>query len=370
MLNIAGKYNTALVIVDDIDESTRSQIQRMVDDPSFAGSPIRIMPDCHAGAGACIGFTMPMNDCIIPSIVGVDIGCGMLSAKFDIEDFDIPAFDRYVKETIPAGFAIRKKAFLPGFVFPDAVTERLGADHERALLSIGTLGGGNHFIEAGYGSDGKLWLTVHTGSRNLGLKIANFHQEKAKELCVSRGEDRTRIPFLYVHSPEGQAYLEDQIFASLYANTNRLVVMTLLSEFFKKAPVDMKLSVHNFIDNDGMIRKGATPARQGHPVIIPFNMRDGIAICIGKGNDEYNCSAPHGAGRILSRAKAKATLDATAFKEEMKRAGVYTTTATEATLDEAPGAYKDKETILENIKDTVCISEWVKPVYNFKACGE
>jgi RNA-splicing ligase RtcB len=369
MQTIKGKYNQANVMIDTLDETTRSQIQGFVNNPSFHGSYIAIMPDCHAGAGSCIGFTMQMNDRIIPDVVGVDIGCGMLSRKFDIESFDIPAFDTFIKENIPSGFAINDKIFQGVDFFTDTV-KKIGMDEGRALRSVGTLGGGNHFIEAGYGSDGKLWVTIHSGSRNFGLQIAKYHGLKAKELCAKWGADTQGIPFLIVASTEGRDYIADQLIGSQYASINRETMLNKLEKFFGVSPVDSIESRHNFIDDTGMIRKGATPAHEGQRVIIPFNMRDGLALCVGKGNKKYNYSAPHGAGRILSRSKAKEMLDVEYFQEDMKQAGVYTTTANAGTLDESPDAYKDMAIILENIKETVDVIEMVKPVYNFKAGGE
>ena len=369
MQTIKGKYNQANVMIDTLDETTRSQIQGFVNNPSFHGSYIAIMPDCHAGAGSCIGFTMQMNDRIIPDVVGVDIGCGMLSAKFNVESFDIPAFDAFIKGNIPSGFCINDKIW-SGKDFYLKTVRKIGMDEGRATRSIGTLGGGNHFIEAGYGDDGKLWVTIHSGSRNFGLQIAKYHGAKAKELCAKWGADTQGIPFLVVDSPEGQDYIADQIIGSMYASINRKTMMEKIEKFFGTSPVDEIESIHNFIDPAGMIRKGATPANEGQRVIIPFNMRDGLALCIGKGNKKYNLSAPHGAGRILSRSKAKAVLDVGFFQEDMKRSGVYTTTANAGSLDESPDAYKDMTVILENIKETVDVIEMVKPVYNFKAGGE
>ena len=367
---IKGKYNNANVMIDEIDESTRSQIQGFVNNPSFAGSYIAIMPDCHAGAGSCIGFTMQMNNRIIPDVVGVDIGCGMLSQKFDVDHLDLPAFDQYIKDNIPSGFAIHDKIW-SGVDFFSDIVKKIGMDESRAFRSIGTLGGGNHFIEAGYGSDGKLWVTIHSGSRNFGLQIAKYHGAKAKELCTKWGADTQGIPFLVVDSPEGQDYIHDQLIGKQYASLNRLVMMSKIESYFKGSSVLDKIeSIHNFIDEGGMIRKGATSAHLGERVIIPFNMRDGLAICVGKGSKKYNESAPHGAGRILSRSKAKAELDVGYFQDDMKHAGVYTTTANASTLDESPDAYKDMNIILENVKETVDIVEMIKPVYNFKAGGE
>ena len=230
MQTIKGAYNQAIVMIDVIDKETRSQIQDFVNNPSFHSSHIAIMPDCHAGAGSCIGFTMQMNDRIIPDVVGVDIGCGMLSCKFDVEEFDIPAFDSFIKENIPSGFSINDKAFSGTDFFIDTV-KKIGMDEGRASRSIGTLGGGNHFIEAGYGSDGKLWVTIHSGSRNFGLQIAKYHRLKAKEFCTKSKADTKGIPFLFVNSPEGKDYISDQLIGSRYASINRETMMNKLEKF-------------------------------------------------------------------------------------------------------------------------------------------
>lgn len=366
---IKGKYNSANVMIDYIDDTTYEQIQGFVNNPSFSGSYIAIMPDCHFGAGSCIGFTMQMNDRIIPDVVGVDIGCGMLSEKFDTESLDVEAFDNFIKANIPSGFSINNNPW-GGADFFSHVVKKIGMDQGRAFRSIGTLGGGNHFIEAGFGADGLLWVTIHSGSRNFGLQISKYHGLMAKKLCDKWGADTQGIPFLLVDSPEGQDYIADQLIGAQYASINRETMMLEIEWFLGKSVIDKIESRHNFIDDTGMIRKGATPAHEGQRVIIPFNMRDGLAICTGKGNKKYNYSAPHGAGRILSRKKAKAMLDVGLFQKDMESAGVYTTTANAGTLDESPNAYKDTAIILENIKETVDVIEMIKPVYNFKAGGE
>jgi len=370
---IKGKYNLAKVMIDEIDIETRNQIQGFCNNPSFTKSQISIMPDCHAGAGSCIGFTMQMNDRIIPDIVGVDIGCGMLSYKFDTRVLDAVSLDNFIKKSIPSGFSIKdnqtfnkiESNFVSDSVIPTCTN--IGMEINRAINSIGTLGGGNHFIEAGYGSDGFLWITIHSGSRNFGLQIAKYHSEIAKELCKKWGSDTQGIPFLLVDSKEGIDYIFDQRIAVEYARLNRLHMMKEITGFLGVRILDSIESVHNFIDNNGMIRKGATPAHKGQKVIIPFNMRDGLAICTGLGNKSWNESAPHGAGRLLSRSKAKETLDAELFAQDMKAHGIWTTTANQATLDESPEAYKDFNIILDCIKETVSVDELIKPIYNFKS---
>ena len=359
-------------MIDQIDDTTRLQIQRMLDHPAFAKTYIAIMPDCHAGKGAVIGFTMKMNDYIIPNIVGVDIGCGVLAARFAVDKIELPAFDRFIKKNIPAGFAIHHKAKVTDDPTLRHWTKVIGMDYAKALRSIGTLGGGNHFIEVGKDSKENTWVTIHSGSRNFGLRVANHFQRKAWETLAQNasGNQEKDLAFLLVESQDGQDYLNAARFAQGYASLNRRTILETISRFFVSKPVETIESVHNFIGDDNIIRKGATPARKGERVIIPFNMRDGLALCTGKGSAEYNYSAPHGAGRILSRTKAKQVLSVDAFAQGMKKAGVYTTTANRDTLDEAPGAYKDKELIIQNICETVAIDDFVKPIYNFKAGKE
>lgn len=366
MQTIKGKFNSAHVLIDDVDDETRRQIRAFCDDPSFQGPYIAIMPDCHVGVGSCIGFTMQMNDRIIPDVVGVDIGCGMLSCKFDLTGIDLPEFDAFIRNNIPSGHSIHAEPYA-GEPFYRETVRHIGIEEERVSRSLGTLGGGNHFIEAGYGKDGRLWVTIHSGSRNFGLQIARYHERVARSRHEAGGAEAQGLPFLYVDSPEGKAYLRDAGIGVRYASLNRELMMKALQRFLRHEPLDRIESRHNFIDEKGMIRKGATPAHEGQRLVIPFNMRDGIAICRGKGNREYNYSAPHGAGRILSRSKAKSTLDLHKFMDEMRKAGVYTTTADRSTLDEAPEAYKDTRLILDNIADTVEVLEFIKPVYNFKA---
>ncbi len=365
MLEIKGTYNTAYVMLDELDEVTKSQIHDFVNDASFSSSRIVIMPDCHAGIGSCIGFTMPMNDRVIPNVIGVDIGCGILSCKFDAKNVDAAAFDQYVKKNVPAGSSVNRRAETDLDFFLE-VAERVGVKEAYARNSVGTLGGGNHFIEIGKGADGYIWVSVHSGSRNLGARVAEYHTKVAVKMAQKSGSG-SGIASLPVHSEAGQSYIHDQQVAVKYAAANRRQVMDKLMHFIDRPVVEQIDSVHNCIDQHGMIRKGATSARLDEKLVIPFNMRDGLAICRGKGRPDWNFSAPHGAGRLMSRTKAKQQLDLKEFKTAMSRAGVYTTTATSATLDEAPGAYKDMEMILRHVGDTVEVLELVKPIYNFKS---
>lgn len=374
MLILKGQYNSAHIMIDEIDETTRQQIQRMLDHPAFANTYIAIMPDCHAGKGAVIGFTMKMNEYIIPNIVGVDIGCGVLAARFPVtlDEIDLPAFDKYIKKNIPAGFAIHRTPKVDDDPTLRHWTKVVGMDYDKALRSIGTLGGGNHFIEAGKDSTGNTWVTIHSGSRHFGLRVATHFQQLARQTLRrnSSAKQEKDLEYLLVDSQDGQDYLHAARYAQAYASLNRQTMLETIARFLGRDPVETIESVHNFIGDDDIIRKGATPARKGERVIIPFNMRDGLALCTGKGSAKYNYSAPHGAGRILSRTKAKQMLSVDEFAQSMKKAGVYTTTANKDTLDEAPDAYKDKELIIQNIRETVEINDFVIPVYNFKAGKE
>jgi len=368
-----GKYNFAHIMIDVIDETTKEQIQGFLNHPAFVNTYIAIMPDCHAGKGAVVGFTMKMNDYIIPNIVGVDIGCGMLSRKFAIDNIDLPKFDEFIKKNIPSGFSINNNiAESTGLYFKDEVQEVCKnislEDYKKALRAIGSLGGGNHFIEIGKDSENNYWVTIHSGSRNFGLKVANYYQSIAKANLKKYfiGNEYKDLEFLLTNEKDGQDYIRDLKVAQKFASLNRWEMMDRITKYLGYSSLQEIESVHNFIGDDNIIRKGATPARENELVIIPFNMRDGLAICKGRGSSIYNYSAPHGAGRILSRTQAKKELSVVTFREQME--GIYTTTATIETIDEAPGAYKDKQTIIDNIKDTVDIIDFVKPVYNFKNC--
>ena len=376
MLTMKGRYNTANIMIDSIDDTTKQQIQGFLNHPAFADTYIAIMPDCHAGKGAVIGFTMKENAHVIPNIIGVDIGCGMLMAKFPIDHIDLVALDAFIKTNIPSGFSIHAQArpVSEAFLTKEVawVCDRISLDFDKTMRAIGSLGGGNHFIEAGFDSQRNLTVTIHSGSRNFGKCVADYYQKEAKSGLEKYflKDAYPDLEFMPMDSPQGQDYLFSMRVAQRFASTNRKEMLLILSHFLKAVPSVIYESVHNFIGDDHIIRKGATSAHEGEKVIIPFNMADGIALCTGKGSAKYNNSAPHGAGRILSRTQAKKVLDASGFAMQMEEAGVYTTTANEATLDEAPGAYKPMNVILENIKETVTVDELIKPIYNFKAGGD
>jgi len=385
MLTLKGKYNSANVMIDDIDDTTKQQIYGFLNHPAFAHTYIAIMPDCHAGAGAVIGFTAKMNDYVIPNVVGVDIGCGVLAIELaDVETIDLTKLDNFIRENIPSGFSIRdpQQKMICGATPNELVaynmrasisdiTLRTNQSFNKVVGSLGTLGGGNHFIEIACTDNGKYWLLIHSGSRNFGLKIAQYHQQQAKSLLkkMFAGADAYKdLEYLPVDNG-GREYLADMMVAQEYAALNRILMGEIITGKFFGLPFATLNSidtVHNYIKpKDRIIRKGAVSAHEGEKLIIPFNMRDGSMLCTGKGNSKWNYSAPHGAGRILSRKKAKATLDIAEFTSEMK--GIFSTSISEDTLDESPMAYKDKDIIINAIEETVTIDAFLKPVYNFKA---
>jgi len=374
MLTMQGRYNTANIMSDEIDDTTKAQIKVFLDHPAFAGEQIAIMPDCHAGKGAVIGFTMKVSRYVIPNVVGVDIGCGMLMAKYPLRNVNLPDLDATIKQVIPSGFAINGRVDADRRTISEVteVSKTICIESEKALRAVGSLGGGNHFIEVGYDREHRLVLTIHSGSRNFGKCVAEFYQRRARAWLEEQGicNNYRDLEFMQVDSAAARDYLHALGVAQRFAATNRREMLRRLSVFLRSEPIETIESVHNFIGDDNIIRKGATPARLGERVILPFNMADGIAVCVGKGSEKFNYSAPHGAGRIMSRSQAKKTLSLPDFTARMKKAGVYTTTATRATLDEAPGAYKTKGTILANIAETVDVVEFIKPVYNFKAGGD
>lgn len=383
MITMKGKYNSANIMIDEIDESTKEQIQEFLNHPAFGDSYIAIMPDCHAGKGTVIGFTMKMNNYIIPNVIGVDIGCGMLSAKLPIKakDINLEKLDEFIKAEIPYGFGINSSYNKSDKYFNTQVKnvcDKIEIDYKKALKAIGSLGGGNHFIELGIDTtpEENIWITIHSGSRNFGLRVANYYQNKAKENLKKYfiRDQYKNLEFLLVNEEDGIGYLYALAIAQRFAFENRIEILTRINNFFNCINEKRIHSIHNYISlsdiGNRIIRKGATSALLDEDVIIPFNMRDGIAICKGKGNPKYNYSAPHGAGRILSRKKAKETLSTVEFQKQMSNAGIYTTTANVDTLDEAPDAYKDMNLILKNIKETVDVQFMIRPIYNFKAGGE
>lgn len=431
MIELNGKYANAYIFADIVDEETYGQLIKVINSPVAEDSRLAIMADCHAGAGCVIGTTMLVKRRVCPNLVGVDIGCGMLTiplGKLDFSQEDFKRFDDCCHK-VPSGFAIHK--VLPNYIWSDYKNpldyfKRLHCyDHltelDRLENSLGTLGGGNHFIELDKDEVGNYYLVIHTGSRNLGKQVCNYYQKLAikssndhskeineliqklkkekKENIINEEVEKLKNSFprifedlAYLEGEIMQQYIDDLRICQDFAHRNRLMIaMQILMNFFEfnsiskwdnldfsyaagknnkficgKGKLKAFETIHNYIDLKNMIlRKGAVSAQKDELLLIPINMRDGSLICKGKGNIDYNYSAPHGAGRLMSRSQAKQQIRLEDYKETMK--GIYTTTVSTSTIDESPFAYKPMESILENIKDTVEIINVIKPIYNFKA---
>ena len=395
MRTVTGKYGTAKIFTDLVEDSAIDQVKTLMDQEFVDGCKVRMMPDIHSGTGCVIGTTMEIKDKICPNLVGVDIGCGMHTTMMPATIFpDFEKLDQVIHEHIPSGFNIRKE---PHHYIRNTHLDELlcrdSVDIERAKLSLGTLGGGNHFIEVDRDDDGRYYLVVHTGSRHLGVEVAEYYQNWAYdslkqnhknrrnyviETLRSQGREReiqkelSNLTFdipkdlAYVGGMLFDSYLHDMKIVQEYAKWNRIAITDVIRTFMNWGIEDDFETIHNYIDIDRMIlRKGAVSANKGELLLIPMNMRDGSLLCRGKGNPDWNYSAPHGAGRIMSRAEAFKSLDIHEFKREMY--GVYSTSVCEETIDESPMAYKPMESIIENIGDTVDILKVIKPVYNFKA---
>lgn len=398
MIQINGKYNTAVCFCETLEEKAAEQIRTVCDQEYFKENKIRIMPDVHAGKGCTIGTTMTIKDKIVPAMVGVDIGCGMETVKLLEKEIDFDKLDKLIRNEIPCGMEIREMPH--PFASEIDLTALRCADQVnlvRAERSIGTLGGGNHFIEVDKNDAGELYLVVHSGSRHIGNEVANYYQEQGKkalwggakwqinetiEKLKAEGrfqEIETTIKSLkkehhieiladlvYVEGKLFEDYIHDMKIIQRFAMLNRKAMVERILTGMNLTSVETFTTIHNYVDTEEMIlRKGAVSAKAGEKLLIPINMRDGSLICIGKGNEEWNCSAPHGAGRLMSRRAAFDKLSMEQFKEEMK--GVYTTCVTKETLDESPMAYKSMDEIVRNIGPTADIIEQIRPVYNFKA---
>lgn len=403
MIELRGKHNNCKVFTDNIDNATIGQLIALMNQSSVAGSQIRIMPDTHAGKGCVIGTTMTIGNKVIPNLVGVDIGCGMAVAELKETRIDLPKLDSVIRKKVPSGFSIRDKVhkFLRNVELEELYCYK-NINVDRAEKSLGTLGGGNHFIEVDTNENGQLYLVVHTGSRNLGKQVAEYYQDlawkglkngnkgelikaKIEELKVAGRQSEIEAEITKIQStvesvPKELAYCDGELFDKYihdmkitqeYAYWNREAILDTIVDEMHLHVVEQWQTIHNYIDTENMIlRKGSVSAQAGEKLIIPINMRDGSLICIGKGNTDWNYSAPHGAGRLMSRSEAKQSITLSEFKKTMKEAGIYSTSVNQSTIDESPMAYKPMQEIIDNIKDTVEIIDIIKPIYNFKAGEE
>lgn len=406
------------IFTDNIEQEAIDQINTLLEQPAFTDCKVRIMPDVHAGAGCVIGFTADLGDKVIPNIVGVDIGCGMFTAELGridtgingktdssianyVTDIDYEKLDNVIRTCIPSGRNVHEEI---NYIFPELKNLRCYnklKNIDWLERSMGTLGGGNHFIEIDEGFEGRKYLVIHTGSRNLGKQVADYYQNLAVELMIGRDKlayERDRLiaeykdqgrsseiqdaikelrntwrkktndipkELCYLTGKYRDDYIYDMKICQRFAKQNRLMIALKIMLSMGWYSIDLFETVHNYIDESNMIRKGAISAKKGEKVLIPINMRDGSLLCVGKGNEDWNCSAPHGAGRIMSRSKARESISMESFRESMT--GVYTTSVCESTIDESPMAYKSMDEIISSIKDTVDIVGILKPVYNFKA---
>ena len=363
MIELKGKYNTANVFTDNLENGAVTQIINLLDQEFVKDSKIRIMPDAHAGAGCTIGTTMTIKDKVVPNLVGVDIGCGMETLILENDFVELEKLDKTIHFNIPSGFSIRKTGHpLVSELNLDRLRCIKNVNINRANLSLGTLGGGNHFIELNKDDEGTLYLVIHTGSRNLGKQAAEYYQKTAAHMLS--GKITKELAFA-----EGELfddYIHDMEIIQHFAELNRKAIADEIVRHMKFKVKESFTTIHNYIELNSMIlRKGAISAQNGERVLIPINMRDGSLICIGKGNPDWNYSAPHGAGRLMSRTVAKSAITLSQFKKSME--GIYSSTVNKSTIDEAPFAYKPIEEILSNIQDTVSVKKIIKPLYNFKA---
>lgn len=365
MITIKGELNTAKVFTDNVESACLDQIRLMASTENFT-NPIRIMPDCHAGKGSVVGFTMPIGDLgVCPNVVGVDIGCGVVAVDIGTEPFDLGALDDFIHENIPSGFKRHETVPKATSDTIECIMLNISAPFNRevAKLSVGTLGGGNHFISIEKSRETNHYhLIVHSGSRHLGVEIAAFYQHIAENSMHNSG---TAKELRSLYSVDKLGYMNDMTWVTTYAKYNRQRIAGTILDFMGRNAIGVVESVHNYIGDDGIIRKGAISALQSECCIIPLNMRDGSLICVGKGNPDWNFSAPHGAGRILSRSKAKKNLSMDDYKNSMN--GVFTTCVNEKTLDESPMVYKDSHEIEELLEPTATVVEHLVPIYNFKA---
>ena len=392
-MELNTKYGEIKIYAKTLEDEALTQIIKMANSPLGEGAHIRIMPDAHAGKGCTIGTTMRITDKVCPNIVGVDIGCGMdlVSTNINFED-RLGELDKVIRKYVPYGQKVHDSFQLDEFYFANLKCWNKLSDAARknALSALGSLGGGNHYIEA-YENGA---LCVHSGSRNLGLQVANYYQKLAEKKFSQKteiiGDILETIPkaereafrqsyaaklketdatvpkeLLWLEGKEMEDYLHDMRFATKFANDNRIMMLTTIVTKIGGKIISSVTSTHNYIDEKNILRKGATNAEKGTRLLIPLNMRDGVLVCIGKGNEDWNNSAPHGAGRLYSRSKAKEIFTIEEYQKSM--AGIYTTCINQSTIDEAPFVYKDSNEIMELIEPTAEIIDHLIPIYNFKS---
>ncbi len=367
MITIEGQYSTAKAFTNDIDDTSFAQIKQLLDLPEYEGAQIRFMPDIHAGAGCVIGTTIIFDDladlCIAPQLVGVDIGCGVLVNKLHVDHIDLHELDATIRKYIPAGFDVHRGTQAPNRTLVGALMDELytpAVDRERAQLSLGTLGGGNHYIELNMDDDGEYYLVIHSGSRNAGKTIADAYIAKAREKSDSS------IP--YLTGKQAEHYLCDMQKMVNFAQYNRSYIAKTICDAMDLPATKICDTIHNYVEqreNHLIIRKGAVSAYADEVFIIPIHMAFGSYLCRGKGAADWNFSAPHGAGRVLSRRQAKKSIDMRDYKEAMK--GVFSTSVNKSTVDESPFAYKGHEQIIGQIEHTAEVLTRLRSIYNFKA---
>ena len=401
---VEGRYNSAKVFTNVLDENCIDQIKGLLDLEAFREVQVRIMPDCHAGSSCVIGFTADLGDKIIPNIVGVDIGCGMLTVELGKIDIDLPRLDQVIHDKVPCGRNVNEGRLMRFTELQDMRCYRELNDTKAIERAIGSLGGGNHFIEIDEDEDGCKYLVIHTGSRQLGKQVAEHYQKIARGLHTGWGplwdkeevikreykasgrrseiQDALKelhrsfhqtapdmpLEYTFLSGKYTDDYLHDMRICQKYADENRKMIARLIIENYGLEPLSEFTTVHNYIDHDSnIIRKGAVSAKEGEVLLIPINMRDGSLLCRGKGNPDWNYSAPHGAGRLFSRGTAFHEFTLEEYERTMREAGIYSTTVDGSTLDECPMAYKGMKDIVDNIAPTAEIIKILKPIYNFKA---
>lgn len=386
------------IFTENIDEKATEQINTLLQLAPFKNAKVRIMPDVHAGAGCVIGFTANLGDKVIPNIVGVDIGCGVIVAELGKVDIDLEKVDNFIKDEIPSGMNANDHIVEEFDISKLYCYDEL-RNKEYLSCSICSLGGGNHFIEIDKDVENNKYLVIHSGSRNLGKQVADIYQDKAVKMCHSgllkeksnkliaelKEQGRQKeissalkalnsefedysIPkdLCFLEGELREQYLHDMKICQVFAQRNRRLMLEKILNFLDFKPINIFESVHNYIGDDNIVRKGAISAYKGQKLIIPLNMRDGSIIGIGKGNEDWNYSAPHGAGRIMSRNEAREQLKLKDFQNAMQ--GIYTTTVDQNTIDEAPMVYKNAQEIIGKVNDTIEIINVITPIYNFKAC--